>query len=370
MNGIKHLQKKYKWLNEPSVIDNTYSRNGESMIGFLSRSTAVNAKKCREFLIYNIPFLLKHYQKEYCSRFEKKWDSCLFELIVYRMFQELGASLSIEEQLETGRKPDFNASFKDTIFLVEATAPYYNKIIDKTFSQNRPLLNIIEDNCPEGWSVLVSSLPEIGLSESRKEFKKTIIDEFQKLEITNSKQFSEINIKINIANGLIDITLFPYVDYAGSKLLNEPAISFFSDAVQGIERTLHNKRKQVRKAGIPAIVAINLNFRADLYDSDTAIFGRTATTLFSNGGSEESLEASGYFGRSANMDGQPTIAGVIVFPEIGFINTDKKPVLYWNPRYKGKIPDSLNKLTQKFLTDNKLIKIKKVDENILSRLYL
>lgn len=67
MNNIEQLQKDFIWLNEPSVIDNTFSPRNESMIGFLSRSTVDAAKKSREFLRYNILFLPKHYQREFCK---------------------------------------------------------------------------------------------------------------------------------------------------------------------------------------------------------------------------------------------------------------------------------------------------------------
>lgn len=284
------------------------------------------------------------------------------------MLQELGAKLSIEEQLDTGKKPDFKASFDNTTFLVEATSPFYNKVIDKSFAEHRTLLDIVEDNCPEGWSLWVSALPTIGFSESKKEFKKAIINEFQNLNKTTPDQSAEIEIVRKISEELIDITLYPYVVDTNSKLLNEPAISFFSDAIEGIKRTLHNKRKQVRNSEIPAIIAINLNFRSDLGDCDRALFGNTITTVYENGNLEESFEPSGYFGKSANKDSQPTIAGVIAFTEAGFLYTDK-PVLYWNPRYKGKIPNSFNKLPQKSLTDNNSLCFKSVEQNILGALY-
>lgn len=101
-------------------------------------------------------------------------ENSFFELVVGRTLQELGASITIEEPNKEGRRPDFKADFEDGSVIVEAISPVFNATVGEKMKCQRPLLEIVEAMVPEGWRCGVWDLPDIGLQDSKKEFKNAL----------------------------------------------------------------------------------------------------------------------------------------------------------------------------------------------------
>jgi hypothetical protein len=85
---------------------------------------------------------------------------------------------------------------------------------------------------------------------------------------------------------------------------------------------------------------------ARLEDFDMALFGQYVGQIDQFGNQyATSFKADGIF---AGGVGEPTIAGVLAFTEVGVLHCSE-PVLYIHPRFSGKFPDTLRQLEQREL---------------------
>lgn len=205
------MEDKSLWFPEPSLRDETFARHGERTFDWLARSTTERAKAVRRFLKLNIAKLPSAWQPELYRALESKdWDATLFELFVARALQLLGASIEVEVTVEaTGRKPDFLASFSDSGVIVEATVPKTNIQLRQQFGQNEALINIIEPLVPDGWSVAIWRLPDLGPSESKQPFKQTVQRLLASLPRSNVGEGKRIDIREEIDSGELSMTMSP-----------------------------------------------------------------------------------------------------------------------------------------------------------------
>src|SRR5215204_7102167 len=94
---MKHDENPEKvWFPEPEKRDDSPSRRGESTPSWLARSTRPKAACLRAFLNRNLAALPKECQQNLYRhlRLDDKYESAFFELVVARMLQELGASIT------------------------------------------------------------------------------------------------------------------------------------------------------------------------------------------------------------------------------------------------------------------------------------
>jgi hypothetical protein len=78
---------------------------------------------------------------------------------------------------------------------------------------------------------------------------------------------------------------------------------------------------------------------------DRALFGTSVTQRDQYGN-----EVGRYFqndGLFASGEGEPTISGVLAFPEVGFLRC-ADPVLWVHPRFEGALPRALNGLETRY----------------------
>ncbi|MDP9411664.1 MAG: hypothetical protein M3R38_06255 [Actinomycetota bacterium] len=119
----------------------------------------------------------------------------------------------------------------------------------------------------------------------------------------------------------------------------EPALTAWDDTERRVRRAVSRKRRQGRKADVPALVAVHATGIASSYEEvDMALFGRKVATMDPDGrllGTR--FEADGTF---AGGGGEPTWAGAFVFLNVGFLG-GPDPVLYLHPRFGGRLPDAL-----------------------------
>src|SRR6266571_7040354 len=100
---------------EPTTADESTGPWDETAVEWLRRSTAPNAKGIRRFLNQN----LAHFPQERAWNLVQKltWDfqSYLFEIIVGRYLQVLGADVQPEPRGTNGTHIDYRAAFPDGV---------------------------------------------------------------------------------------------------------------------------------------------------------------------------------------------------------------------------------------------------------------
>lgn len=113
-----------------------------------------------------------------------------------------------------------------------------------------------------------------------------------------------------------------------------------------IRKTVERKKKQVRKASEPVLLAIGTQpLSGGLDDFDMALFGRTYKRL---GYFRETVEV-GFDGDGLFAKKRPepaTYAGVLAFTDVGWRGVPD-PVLYLHPRFSGQLPQSLERLQER-----------------------
>jgi hypothetical protein len=138
-------------------------------------STTLRAQVARAFLNRQLEALPPEIAAALCHRIRvDPFDQAYFELVVGRFLQLLGATLDYEPVGANGRKVDFRATFPDGSVYVEATSPEYNRESARDVRHQGPLLDIIEDEAPGGWSVAVWELPNLGPNDRRAAFRTAV----------------------------------------------------------------------------------------------------------------------------------------------------------------------------------------------------
>ena len=337
------------WFPEPVEADNTFAKRGEGAFRWLGRSTTERAIACRRFLNENIAKLPIDWQpKLYKDLRDKDWFDTFFELIVARTLQILGASIKVEVPIEeTSKNPDFLTQFPDGTVIVEATVPKTNEEIREHSNRNENLVEIIESLAPEGWTVAVWRLPELGPNDSKQSFKRAVKEIFNSLRLEGHEQVIEVSR--DIVGGEIAMTLIP--GRKGDRAVGVHGMaSGVDDTKIKIRKTVERKKKQVRKASEPVLLAIGTQpLSGGLDDFDMALFGRTYERLgYFRETVEVGFEGDGLFAKKRPEP--PTYAGVLAFTQVGWRGVPD-PVLYLHPRFGGHLPQSLDRLEQRIYTE-------------------
>ncbi len=324
----------FAWLREPTTKDDTWARTGEGLLDFLARSTLPRAREARRFLNFNLSKLPTSWGKSHCHALETRWQSAFFEMVVARTLQAVGATVEVEVETESGTKPDFLAWFGEQAFVVEATSPEFLTEFEHNQRQVGPLEAIIEQASPAGWTVFVKELPDIGPSDSKREFKRVVT---RLLALPPPYSDSETrDIDEEFCDGVIRLTLL--AKGAGDAAIAKGlAFSYWINAVFKIRRAIKRKRKQVRSSGHPSLLAHHARFGATFRDFDRALFGD------GGGGLDGAFIGKG--------EGEPVCAGVMAFPDVGF-TCPHEPVLYMHPRFRGRLPTELGAFERRVMNSD------------------
>jgi hypothetical protein len=337
------------WFPEPVEADNTFAMPREGEFRWLGRSTTERAIACRRFLNENISKLPIDWQpKLYKDLRDKDWFDTFFELVVGRSLQIVGASIEVEVPIEgTNKNPDFLAQFPDGTVIVEATVPKTNESIREHSDRNKELVKIIEALAPEGWWVAVWRLPKLGPSDSKQHFKRAVKEIFNSLRLEDSGQMVEVST--DIAGGEISMSLIP--GRKGGQAVGIHGVAYgMNDTEIKIRKTLERKKKQVRKASDPVLLAIGTQpLSGGLDDFDRALFGRTYERLgYFREPVEVGFDGDGLFAKKRPE--APTYAGVLAFTGVGWRGVPD-PVLYLHPRFNGNLPQALGMFEQRTYTE-------------------
>ena len=328
------------WLPEPAQDDNSYAHRGEHTLDWLARSSTPRARECRRFLNESLSRFSVETQEYFRHCLWIRWYDTLFELIVARILQEMGAEVSFEIKNQEGKCPDFIARFSDTAIIVEAVSPLFNPEVEGKSTRRIPLLNFIESKVPDGWRVAVWELPDIGRSDSKIEFKKAI----ERMLAIPPPTDSSIDVEraLELSTGLIRLHLWPSISQ-GIKVLVEPVLTAWGDSEKRIKYVIHRKRKQVRSSDLPVLLAVqNTSISGSFEDYDIALFGRT----FDRYDQLMRLVEVGFSPTgilNEKRDKAPTYSGVLAFLQMGFLG-GTPPVLYQHPRFSGTLPKAVLEL--------------------------
>jgi hypothetical protein len=340
-----------RWFEEPEATDNTWARHGEGQVHWLARSTLPRAYAMRAFLNRNISLLPEHCREGVLAklRHERHFKDGFFELVVGRTLQEFGA-VTLECELENAadrKKPDFTVAFSDGTVVVEATSPAMDKQLGHIASREAPIIRLIQDNMPPGWAANIRKVPQVGPGDPRRHIKNFLRDE---LNIAPPKSdYQEVRVRGAFEQGDLDITLLPQSRHGLSpdtKIAMYGATAYFPNDTPVLRRSVQRKYPQLKNAGGVALVALNMtSTTAGREDLDRALFGVTVSRRDQCGN-----EVGRYFHRDglwfAGGEGEPTIAGVLAFPEVGFLRC-VDPMLYVHPRFKGQFPAPLRDLERR-----------------------
>jgi hypothetical protein len=333
------------WFPEPIKEDNTFLMHDEGVFSWLNRSTTDRARACRRFLNENIAKVPVEWQpKLYRDLKNRVWFDTFFELIVARSLQILGASIQVEVPIEgTDSRPDFVAQFPDGTVIVEATVVKSNEMIRQHTERNEDLVRIIESLTPDGWSVAVWRLPKIGPNDSKKHFKRALKEIFDSLSLETTKGTLEIFRELDC--GEIFLRLIPGRKGDRAAVVRGMA-SGVDDTEIKIRKKVELKKKQVRKAPLPVLLALGTQpLMGDLDDFDMALFGRTFERLgYFRETVEIGFQADGLFAEKRAE--APVYAGALAFTSIGW-RIVPDPILYLHSRFSGKLPEALTTLERR-----------------------
>lgn len=327
-------------LTEPAELDNTYAVSGETTWDWLHRSTVARAVECRRFVNEQLLLLPEEFQVPLLQSLKRNWASGFFELITACSLQLLGATIKYEN-FSVGRSVlDFHAQFEDEEIVIEAKSPVYQKLAGEQMKRNQLLMPILKRNLPAGWAVTLWSVPPFEPCESKASFRLAC----EKLRQTPPPRSADERreVILNSDKGPLRFTLLA-TKSGRSHLVNEPLVSYFSDAVPSISKAVRRKRRQIRGTQLPCLLAIRgEDLGSSLDDFDVALFGSECEHLDIEGTVvDRSFTNDGVFRRRG--EGEPSIGGVLAYPQVGFLGA-QDPVLYLHPRYKRAIPAALSKL--------------------------
>jgi hypothetical protein len=337
------------WFPEPEVDDDSFARKDEGWFQWVSRATNDKGKACRAFLNTQISKIPANWQpKLYHDLRSREWDTVLFELIVGRTMQILGASIEVEIRVAgTNKRPDFLVRFPDGIITVEATVPSINDPMNQQLTWNEELIEVIETLMPPDWSARVWRLPKIGPNNSKQQFKKTITEIVGDLAPAHVTDDS-IEIEVDLGDiGELSLTLVPQRNEKRAVTVRG-VVSGVDNTEQRIQVVIKRKKKQVKKTGTPVILAVRTDAFGDLEDYDRALFGLTYERIDLTGKIiATGFTPSGLFAKRRIE--APTYAGLLAYTAAA-IPQVVDPVLYIHQGFEGRLPDALMNFEVRTLT--------------------
>jgi hypothetical protein len=338
------------WFPRPEKPDPTYARSDEWTVSWLRRSTLPLADDCREFLNRNLSLL-----PDDCSdgifnhlRHQQHHRDGFFELVVARTLQELGADIECEPENPIDRsRVDYAATFPEGVVFVEAVSPELDKELGAVLKRESPLTQLIKDNVPPGWAADVKELPKVGPDESKRQVKALLQRKMNMSPPTRDDE--EVEVRGSFEQGDLRVILFPQSRYglsADTKIAASNLIEYFPNDHAALLGALQRKYRQLRNLDGTCLVALNMfSTTASRDDLDRALFGTSVTQ--SDRSWNELRRYRRRDGLFAGGAGEPTISGVLAFPEVGFLRC-ADPVLWVHPRFEGMFPQALNDLETRF----------------------
>jgi hypothetical protein len=339
-----------KWFPEPKEQDDTWAGPGEGTLSWLARSTLPLAVEYRTFLNRNVSMLPVQCHKGIYDHLRNGQHHRvgLFELVVGRTLQELGAEIECEpEGLPSGKRPDFVARFPEGTVFVEAVSPVLDRELAAAAGGEAPIMRLVEDSVPLGWAADIRALPCVGPDESKRHIKAFLRRE---MNIPPPAHDDEgVEIRATFEQGDLRVILFPQSrrgPSADTKIARYNATGYFPNDKDVLRGAVKREYEQLRNLDGTTLVALNMSSTtSSREDLDEALFGVTVSQRDQHGDElGQYFRADGLF---AGGYGKPTISGVLAFPEVGLLGC-ADPVLWVHPRFEGEFPQALNDLETRY----------------------
>ncbi len=287
-------------------------------------------------------------------RFHKQYNSALFEMVVARTLQVLGATLSVEPESTGGTRVDFLAAFPGGTVSVEAMAPVFNGQIGQECKARDQYLNFLDRKAPDGWSIRIWQL-EVG-EGGYGEFKRLINRWFKEVEhpIANSApiNFTTTWEDVERIGGVVEIQLIPKRYYSDRAVVSDSIVSFSDNTEERIRWAVSNPRKkrQARESEAPVLLAVKAPqamSTANLREFDRALLGGVVPVgrLATEFGRKPWFQMDGEWTKGGDV-GEPRVAGLLAFLGVE-IAGGRDPLLYVHPRFEGCLPDEIQALEQR-----------------------
>lgn len=336
---------------EPVESDDTWADHGETLVEWIQRSTLPRAAEVRRFVNANLDRLPSAYREGYCHALRVRWNSALFELVLARMVQLLGGEFVAEAENPDGRRPDLGVTIDDERVVIEAIAPEFDLGTTAEAARHVDLLRIIEGMIPAECSALISTLPGIGPSDSKKPFKRSLQDALAQAREVDARGWQRISFRLE--QGELDLTLVPR-EMAGRPIAGGPTYVSWSDAEGRIKHALATKRSQVRAETDPVILAVLSSAVGGSFgDFDRVLFGHSVSRVDLEGRELESwFEADGALARRSES---PTYAGVLAMASLTPFGC-AGPVLYIHPETEA-LPAALTAIERRVLVPGEGVRI-------------
>jgi hypothetical protein len=155
----------------------------------------------------------------------------------------------------------------------------------------------------------------------------------------------EVEIKESFDQGELRVILFPQSRHglsADTNIAIGNAVGYFPNDKAVLRGAVQRKYRQLRNLNGTTLVALNMfSTTSSREDLDQALFGTSVTQL-----DRHMNEVGRYFqhdGLFAGGEGDPTISGVLAFPEVGYLRC-ADPFLSVHPRFQGEFPRVLSEL--------------------------
>lgn len=212
------------------------------------------------------------------------------------------------------------------------------------------MLEIIESLAPPGWRIIVDSLPDLGLRDSKQSFKAAV----ERLLDTEPPEpaAGPKRVETRLPEGKLRLRILPHrtSGVEGRLIMSEPAVAAWNTSEEKIRKAIKKKRLQGRNVEIPSILAVYANGISTTFeDFDHALYGREASVLVTETPtgvldlSRRKFHADGVFNKG---EGDPTWAGVLAFVNL-CLGGGVDPILYLHPRFQGDLPETLTSIERR-----------------------
>jgi hypothetical protein len=264
---------------EPTIPDESWSVWDETMVEWLTRSSHPRARAVREFINRSLSCFPPKYANSLSKKLLGDFQSHLFEVIVGRYLQVLGADIEPEPLGTNDTRIDFRATFSDGVLAsVECVSKQFNQKAQRTMAHHQNMAGVLEAiPFPKG---------------------------------TKPNHFG-------------------------------PVVSFMDNSIERLRYALKDfqKRKQAVGAVPPVFLAIDCPFHGpDSEDFDQALFGQTVDHRDFHSGKSLGItfNPDGLFVADKGIP----FAGVLAFLKLSMVG-GADPVLYLNPYQRWKLPAAL-----------------------------
>jgi hypothetical protein len=270
------------------------------------------------------------------------WDfqSYLFEIIVGRYLQVLGADVLPEPLGKNGTRIDYRATFPDGVTVsVECVSKRFNQAAQATIDREGKMSQMLDEVGPVKWAIEFQKLPEANSAAEFEPYVKQAQDFYATLP-EPSYPDQRLHFAWDGDVGSMELEALPFPTGTRANHFG-PVVTWMNNSIKRLQYALtdRQKRKQALGAFQPVFLAIDCPFHGpDAEDLDQALFGQTVD----HRGFDPHVSVGISFNPNGLLvtDSGIPFAGVLAFLRLT-LGGGAEPVLYLNPYQRWKLPEAL-----------------------------